>query len=120
MENTAKTSLYDYISAAVTDGELPMDFSLPRFSDDNNQVPWADGAKDGVAMYHIGYSKLSRRRGTLIMLMKCSACSGKMSVLFPLLMRFKVILLTTRTNCRPEISMDTECMQFWIPQTENV
>ena len=43
-------SLFEYISSAVIDGELPEDFTLPVLSEDDSQIVWADGALDGVGI----------------------------------------------------------------------
>ena len=53
MAEDMKRSLYQLISDAVIDGRLPQGFSLPK-EDDGSQIKWADGAKDGVGMYHFG------------------------------------------------------------------
>ena len=54
MAEETKRSLYRCISEAVIDGRLPQGFSLPKEADDKNKISWADGAKDGVGMYHFG------------------------------------------------------------------
>lgn len=59
MKNNKPMSLFQYISAAATDGKLPEHFSLPKPKDDEKPIPWADGAKDGVAIYHMGVSEMS-------------------------------------------------------------
>ncbi|MBQ8316957.1 MAG: hypothetical protein IJX85_01315 [Lachnospiraceae bacterium] len=46
-------ALYDIISEAIVDGELPEDFHLPETTIDGN-ISWADGAMDGVGVYHMG------------------------------------------------------------------
>ena len=44
-------SIYELIKTSIqTNGKLPEDFKLP--SKDPNGVPWADGAMDGVFVYH--------------------------------------------------------------------
>jgi hypothetical protein len=59
-------SLFEYISSAVVDGELPGDFSLPSLEDDENEIKWADGALDGVTMYHMSVREISKDDRTLI------------------------------------------------------
>lgn len=59
MENNKTESLFEIISSAIVDGELPKDFSLPRLSDEENGIVWADGAMDGVGVYHMGFSEMS-------------------------------------------------------------
>ena len=52
------TSLLKYIESSLVNGELPRDFSLPKEADNDEEIIWADGAMDGVAVYHMGYSDL--------------------------------------------------------------
>ena len=48
---TKDLSIYELIKNSIqTNGELPEDFKLPP--KDPNGVPWADGAMDGVYIYH--------------------------------------------------------------------
>ena len=58
--------LYEYIASAVVDGELPRDFSLPELERDGQTLNWADGALDGVTMYHIAGTETSDEERTLI------------------------------------------------------
>lgn len=51
-------SLLSCIEAAIVDGELPEDFSLPHQIPDD-EVAFADGAKDGIEMYHMPEAELS-------------------------------------------------------------
>lgn len=46
------TSIYEYIASAVTDGELPEGFSLSEMKETGKEIRWADGARDGVWLYH--------------------------------------------------------------------
>lgn len=57
MDNTAK-SLYDIIAEAYKDGALPRDFSLPE-EENSNGLCFADGAKDGIALYHMGAPEIT-------------------------------------------------------------
>lgn len=59
MGNNKTRSLFEIISSAVVDGELPKGFSLPELSNGENEIAWADGAMDGVGIYHIGFSEMS-------------------------------------------------------------
>ena len=43
--------ILDYIQENLVDGELPRDFNLP-IEWTKNSLPYADGAKDGIAVYH--------------------------------------------------------------------
>ena len=58
-------SLHEYISSAVVNGELPADFSLPD-TGDRGAVKWADGAMDGVTVYHTHIPELSKDDHTLM------------------------------------------------------
>ena len=46
------TSLYDLIVASVENGELPQDFSLPDPQKAGKEVFFADGAVDGIGIFH--------------------------------------------------------------------
>ena len=49
---TKDLSIYELIKTSIqANGELPEDFKLPP--KDPNGVPWADGALDGVSIYHL-------------------------------------------------------------------
>ena len=50
-EQAKECSLFQIIASAAADGELPADFSLPK-SEGEDAVVWADGALDGVMLYH--------------------------------------------------------------------
>ena len=51
-------SIFKYISDAIDDnGLLPSDFRLPE-SEDKKQAMFADGALDGIQIYHMGFSEL--------------------------------------------------------------
>lgn len=53
MENRA---IFDIINEAMIDGKLPEDFKLPK--EEDGHMPWADGALDGVSIYHMGMGKI--------------------------------------------------------------
>lgn len=46
-------SIYESIKEAIVDGQLPADFSLPDLTDGEEDVSFADGALDGITMYHM-------------------------------------------------------------------
>ena len=50
-------SLYQYIAENCVEGELPIDFSLPQKTE-KGKIRFADGAMDGIAMYHMGAETL--------------------------------------------------------------
>ena len=60
------TPLFKHISDAVVNGELPEDFSLPKLSDDNCVIAFADGAMDGIGIYHMQARELSESDLSLI------------------------------------------------------
>ena len=60
------TPLFKYISDAVVNGELPEDFSLPKLSDDNCVIAYADGAIDGIGIYHMQAKELTESDLSLI------------------------------------------------------
>ena len=44
-------SIYELIKSSIREcGKLPEDFALPQ--EEGNGIPWADGAMDGVFLYH--------------------------------------------------------------------
>ena len=49
-------SIYEIINDSIVDGELPESFSLPDI--DDGKLKWADGALDGVTVYHMGLSEV--------------------------------------------------------------
>ncbi len=53
MENRNKKALYSYIAEALVDGALPEDFSLPQPEGDEGGLMFADGAMDGISIYHM-------------------------------------------------------------------
>lgn len=46
-------SIYEYIAGAVVEGALPDDFNLDEFEQERGQIRMADGAWDGIAIYHM-------------------------------------------------------------------
>jgi hypothetical protein len=46
-------SIYESIKEAIVDGQLPDDFSLPDLTVGEEDVSFADGAIDGITMYHM-------------------------------------------------------------------
>ena len=57
-------ALYELIAGAAVDGRLPEDFSLPR--EDDGRMPFADGAMDGIMIYHHAASELTEAQLKLI------------------------------------------------------
>ncbi|MCR5165860.1 MAG: hypothetical protein K6C13_01380 [Oscillospiraceae bacterium] len=49
--------LIELIKNNLLNGELPDSFSLPK-DDDPNKVKWADGAFDGVSIFHMGHPEI--------------------------------------------------------------
>lgn len=50
-------SLYDIIHDSSENSTLPRDFSLPPESD--AKIPFSDGARDGIALYHMGAPEIT-------------------------------------------------------------
>lgn len=77
MSNNTSQSLYEYIRAAVEPlkgtGDLP-DFSLPL--DPDTKIPFADGAYDGIALYHMGASEMSDEAKELMIKAVQTASNG--------------------------------------------
>ena len=55
----SKSSLFEYVSSALVNGELPGDFSLPDNAEGEAAIKWADGALDGVTLYHTSMPEVS-------------------------------------------------------------
>ncbi|MBR0130989.1 MAG: hypothetical protein IJM08_06775, partial [Firmicutes bacterium] len=53
MENRNKKALYSYIAEALAEGALPADFSLPKPEGSEGELLFADGAMDGISIYHM-------------------------------------------------------------------
>ncbi len=61
-------SLYSYIKSHVQNGELPEDFSLPPVPlAEDQRVRFADGAADGIALYHFARPQISDTLKRMIM-----------------------------------------------------
>lgn len=73
MDKTTQ-SLYDIIKSALKDSALPDSFSLPR--DPSVKVSFADGAYDGIALYHMGASKMSDEAKELMIKAVQTASNG--------------------------------------------
>ena len=77
MSDTEHQSLYEYIRAAVEplrETGVLSDFSLPP--DTSSPVPFADGAYDGIALYHMGASKMSDEARELMIKAVQTAATG--------------------------------------------
>ncbi len=60
----AKKPIYELISENIQDGVLNKEFSLPK--EESNHVPFADGAMDGISVYHMGASDLNEEERMFI------------------------------------------------------
>lgn len=54
-----KQSIYEVIKASLVDGRLPEDFSLPKDEDSDQNLPFADGAMDGIYIYHMPHTPMT-------------------------------------------------------------
>ena len=52
-------SIYNIIKANITDGKLPEHFSLPVPEDRDQEIPFADGAMDGIYIYHMEHTDMT-------------------------------------------------------------
>lgn len=55
-------SIYQLICDHVADGVLDPAFSLPMADDDPAALPFADGARDGIYMYHMQHTALTPKQ----------------------------------------------------------
>lgn len=77
MSDNKPQSLYEYIKASAEPflaAHKEMDFSLPP--DTSSPVPFADGAYDGIALYHMGASKMSDEAKELMIKAVQTAAKG--------------------------------------------
>lgn len=51
-EDELDIPILDYIRENIDEGELPLDFSLPRPKKEEEETSFADGAMDGIMLYH--------------------------------------------------------------------
>lgn len=58
-KETKKDSLFEYIAKQVKEDKLPADFSLPVKEETEGGFRFADGAMDGITMYHMMGSTLA-------------------------------------------------------------
>ncbi|WP_034450120.1 hypothetical protein [Butyrivibrio sp. AE2032] len=69
-------SLFQYISEAVdSDGKLPSGFSLPPMEDEKMAI-FADGAMDGINIYHMGFSPMSEEEEQELLKLLITANDG--------------------------------------------
>lgn len=58
-------SFYDLIKGNVVNGELPSGFSLPQDADPKS-LKFAEGAMDGIGLYHTGRSELDNEQNKIM------------------------------------------------------
>ena len=73
MEN--RKALYEYICEHVEDGVLPDGFSLPE-EPDHTGVSYADGAMDGITIYHTEVEELNEKQCELLAKAVETVCYG--------------------------------------------
>ena len=71
-------SLYALISEAVVDGHLPDGFSLPH-EPRSSGLSWADGALDGVGIFHWGHGSITDEQKELMTNAVTEAANGNTS-----------------------------------------
>ena len=74
-EAIRKQSVLTDIMDHLLDGELPEDYSLPK--EETGSVRWADGAADGVAIYHTAPPRVTMEISSLIDLAIHDASEGR-------------------------------------------
>ena len=53
-----KQSIYEYMASQLKGNELPEEFSLPGEDGNSGPLKWADGAMDGIYIYHTEHGDL--------------------------------------------------------------
>ena len=73
----SQKSIYEYILEHLKDEQLERSFSLPELEEEDEDAPrFADGAMDGISLYHMGPARLDAA-GTRMMLRALKyACAG--------------------------------------------
>ncbi len=68
--------IYDYIKSNIVNGVLPADFCLKPYDRSRQRIRFADGAADGVAIYHMGRPDLPASLAEDIERGVSQACTG--------------------------------------------
>ncbi len=72
----AKRPIYEHIMSSVVDGKLPVDFSLVEYDESDFKIRMADGAMDGISVYHMSRPTLPEDIvGTIAQALE-AACAG--------------------------------------------
>lgn len=79
--------LVEYIEESLVNGELPRDFSLPE-EVTNNSLPYADGTKDGIVIYHSYPSEMAEKSQLFLDEMLRAAGEGNLESAFICLLGF--------------------------------
>ena len=61
-----KKSILEVITDNIKDGELPDTFSLPKKEDETGAVRFADGAMDGINIYHMAPSEITAEQMRIV------------------------------------------------------
>jgi hypothetical protein len=65
-ETTVQASIFQRIKAAVKDGELPEMFSVSPASGNENEIRFADGALDGIRIYHMAMPEITEETESMM------------------------------------------------------
>ena len=72
----AKRPIYEHVMSSVVDGKLPDDFSLVEYDESDFKIRMADGAMDGISVYHMSRPTLPEDIvGTIAQALE-AACAG--------------------------------------------
>ena len=71
-----KKPIYEHITSSVADGKLPDDFSLVEYDDSDFIIRMADGAMDGISVYHMSQPTLPEDVVKAIAQSFETACTG--------------------------------------------
>ncbi len=77
MAMAADTSIYEYICNHIEDGRLPENFKLEPFDEPDSALRFADGAMDGISIYHMASAVFPNDIGTRIADALADICLGK-------------------------------------------
>lgn len=77
----------EYIKESLIDGELPRDFRLPE-EVTNNSLPYEDGAKDGIEIYHSYPSEMTEESPLFLDEMLRAAAEENLDAAFICLLGF--------------------------------
>lgn len=87
VEAIKNTPLYDVIKKSVMNGYLPDDFSLPKDKEEG-RINFADGALDGILLYHMGVCPLDEEGYSQLDILMRGVSKGEVDTADKALMEF--------------------------------